>query len=71
MTSYYITQIERKLKALGIDPNSESHYNSIFDELDDKRFLRKLRKFNEFLNQLVDEKNRAINYGELLSEQRR
>lgn len=54
-STYYITQIERKLKALGLSFDAQE-YNEIFDEKDDKKFVRKLRVFNEILNKRIDDK---------------
>lgn len=55
-SSYYITLNEKLLKRLKIDVNSCVPYNKIFDEKDDKIFLRKLRNFYLTLCKMVDEK---------------
>ena len=59
MSSYYITQIEYKMRKLRLDFN-EPAYNKIFDEKDDAKFLRKLRVFNEVLNQKLDESDTGL-----------
>lgn len=59
MSSYYITQIEYKMRKLRLDLN-EPAYNKIFDEKDDAKFLRKLRVFNEVLNQKLDESDTGL-----------
>jgi len=55
-SSYYIDQIETKLKLLGISLD-DAEYNSIFEETDDKKFIRRLRVFNEYLNKRIDALN--------------
>lgn len=54
-SSYYINQIETKLKHLGLDIDKDFEYNMIYDTESDAEFNRLLRQYNEKLNKLIDE----------------
>lgn len=57
--SYYINQIETKIKRLSGDTRQAlwEEYNHAFDTKDDLAFLRKLRVINEKINQEIDRRS--------------
>lgn len=60
-SSFYINQIEQKMKALGL-PLDHDAYNDIFREKDDRIFIRRLRIYNEILNKMADLKSRGVKH---------
>ena len=54
-TSYYITEIEKMLEQLNINPDDSVAYNNCFRHESDKAFLRALIVFHNKICLAVDE----------------